>query len=248
MPSKIHIKKLLSMHKIWYKIQISSTIYSEKPVDFCPYNEYYYSRYIYIVRCFIPVEKGSRDPKALTDEELIRRFRSGEEESFEILVSRYRGLISSIASRFRGAAPDIDTGDLVQEGLIALLHACKSYSGERGMSFKNYLMLCAKNSYLSIGRSLGRKGNVPTTNIISIEDEEGSAFDPTDSSPDELIESKEYIAHLHRVMKERLSDLEYKVAILHLSGYSYREIADKLDISLKKVDNAQTRIRQKLSR
>ena len=116
------------------------------------------------------------------------------------------------------------------------------------MSFKNYLMLCVENRYRSLLRSSKRKGAVPARNIISIEDEQDTAFDPTVSSLPEMVEMKEHIGLLHRVLKERLSDLEYKVAILHLSGYTYKEIAEKLNISLKQVDNAQTRIRQKLSR
>ena len=183
-----------------------------------------------------------------TDEALIERFRSGDEGAFELLASRYLGLISSAASRYRDISPDIDDGDLVQEGLIALLYACENYDPQRGMSFKNYLIICARHRFMALKRRTERKGSVPAQNIVSIEDEDDTSFDPTVISPSELVESKEYIDQLHRIMKERLSGLEYKVAILHLSGYSYKEIADKLDISVKKVDNAHTRIRQKLSR
>ena len=84
--------------------------------------------------------------------------------------------------------------------------------------------------------------------MISLEDDAEVAFDPTVTSLSEMVETKEYINSLHRILKNSLSNLEYKVAILHLSGYTYKEIAQRLNISLKSVDNAQTRIRQKLSR
>ena len=145
-------------------------------------------------------------------------------------------------------SPDIDDSDLMQEGLVALLSACYSYDSEGGMSFKNYLMLCVDNRLKSIRRHVNRQTNVPARNMVSIEDEERAGSDPTLSTPSELVETKEYIEDLHRILKDRLSPLEYKVAILHLSGYSYKEIADKLDKSLKTIDNAHTRIRQKLSR
>lgn len=143
---------------------------------------------------------------------------------------------------------DIDSSDLIQEGLMAMLSACRSYSADGGMSFKNYLMLCVENRFRSIHRSSTKKSAVPTQNIVSIEDEENAAADPTLSSLSEMVETKEYIRSLYRILKDSLSPLEYKVAILHLSGYSYRETADKLNVSLKTIDNAQTRIRQKLSR
>ena len=182
------------------------------------------------------------------DEELIERFRAGDDAAFELIASRYLGLISSAAARCRDLSPEMDSADLVQEGMLSLLYACRSFDAQGGSSFKNYLMLCYENRLRSIRRHIAKKGSVPAHSIVSIEDEDNAAFDPTLSSPDELVETKEYIDHLHRILRDRLSDLEYRVAILHLSGCSYREIADRLNKSLKTIDNAHTRIRQKLSR
>jgi len=186
--------------------------------------------------------------QALSDEELIGRFRSGSEDAFEAVVSRYIGLITASATRYSSAAADLDAGDLVQEGLVVLLFACRDYDASRGSSFKNYLMRCVENRYVSLLRHVSRESAVPVQNIISIEDEDDSVPDVTSSSPGELIETKEYVAQLHQILRDRLSDLEYRVALLHLSGYSYKEIAGRLDVPVKTVDNAQTRIRQKLSR
>ena len=200
------------------------------------------------MRCFTLNQNGAPTRPGPSDGELIGLFRSGDDDAFETIASRYLGLISSAAAKFRGLSPDMDNADLMQEGMLALLYACRSYDPDGGSSFKNYLMLCFENRLRSIRRHLAKKGNVPAHSIISIEDDEEAAFDPTLSSPDELVETKEYIDHLHRILKDRLSQLEYRVAILHLSGYSYKEIADELNTSVKTIDNAQTRIRQKLSR
>ena len=182
------------------------------------------------------------------DEELLARFQEGDDVAFEMIASRYLGLISAAAKRYRGMSPEFDSGDLVQEGMIALLSACRSYHSDRGMSFKNYSMLCIEHRYISLLRHITSRRSVPSQNIISIEDEENQAVDPTTSTLPEIVETKEYIGSLHQILKDKLSDLEYNVAILHLSGYTRREISDKLQLSLKTIDNAQTRIRQKLSR
>ena len=200
------------------------------------------------MRCCVLKDYSAGIEPQLTDPELLTKFRSGCDDAFEIIAARYLGLISSAAKKYRGRFTDTDDSDLLQEGMLALLSACRSYDSEGGMSFKNYIMLCVENRYRSLLRSATRKGAVPARNIISIEDGQDNAVDPTVSSPDELVESREYVDTLHRVLKDRLSNLEYKVAILHLSGYSYKEISKRLNISLKSVDNAQTRIRQKLSR
>ena len=200
------------------------------------------------MRCYILKDITVTGDSRLSDEVLVRDFLSGHDDAFETIASRYLGLISSAAKKYRGMSADIDDSDMIQEGMVALLSACRSFDSGKGMSFKNYLMLCVENRYRSMMRSSARRGAVPARNMISIEEEQDVAFDPTVTSLPELVETKEYIDSLHRILKDSLSDLEYKVAFLHLSGYSYKEIAQRLNIPLKSVDNAQTRIRQKLYR
>lgn len=201
-----------------------------------------------IVRCYVLKDLTANREPQFTDEELLKDFLSGNDDAFETIASRYLGLISSAAKKYRGMSADIDDSDMVQEGMVALLSACRSYDAGKGMSFKNYLMLCVENRYRSMLRSSARQSAVPARNMISIEDDQDAAFDSTVTSLPELVETKEYIGSLYRILKNSLSNLEYKVAIMHLSGYTYKEIANRLNISLKSVDNAQTRIRQKLSR
>ncbi len=200
------------------------------------------------MRCYILNDTAASREERRCDEELLRIFLSGDDDAFDIIASRYLGLISSAAKKYRGMTTDIDDSDMIQEGMVALLSACRSYDGKRGMSFKNYLMLCVENRFRSMMRSSARRRVVPARNMISLEEDAEAAFDSTVTSLPEMVETKEYIDSLHRILKTSLSNLEYKVALLHLSGYSYKEIAQRLNIPLKSVDNAQTRIRQKLSR
>ena len=48
-------------------------------------------------------------------------------------------------------------------------------------------------------------------------------------------------------IKETLSSLELKVLTLYLKGYSYNEIAKISNLNKKSIDNALTRIKNKLS-
>lgn len=203
---------------------------------------------IYIVRCSILDNVTADSINMLTDEELVQGFLMGDSHRFEEIAARYLGLISVTVAKYRDTTPEFDDADFIQEGMLGLLSACRSYDADGGMSFKNYLMLCVENRFRSIARAQRKKRIIPAQNMISIEEEAENATDPTVVSVSEEVETKEYIAHLHTILKDRLSDLEYRVALLHLSGYSYKEIAERLGVSLKTVDNAQTRIRQKLYR
>lgn len=191
------------------------------------------------------------DLNKLKDEELTVLVREGNENAFEILVGRYFNLISKIAAQSRQPltySEYIDHDDFVQEGLLGLLSASKSYDPSKNTSFKNYLVICVKNRFNSLKRTLISKSKIPGESIITIDEKLDKLTDLTETSPQEIIESKEYIVMLRETLRGKLSDLEYKVICLFLGGLSREEIAENLGISLKSVDNALSRAHNKLSR
>lgn len=167
--------------------------------------------------------------------------------AFETICARYLNLISSIASKYRFCAEGYELSDFMQEGLIGLLSACKTYDQERDITFKNYAMLCVENRFRSIHRHINKRGQVPTTNIVPIDERVKSIEDINAMSIQELIESKEYIKTVFSKLDVTLSELEKKVLKLYLSGYSYKQSATALGVSEKSIDNALYRIRKKLS-
>ena len=185
------------------------------------------------------------------DTTLASLIRSGDDQSdiaFEIICVRYLNLISSIASKYRYCAEGYELSDFMQEGLIGLLSACKSYDNGRGMSFKNYAMLCVENRFKTIRRHKNATTQVPPTNLVPIDSSLELLEDANEMSVQEILESKEYIKSVFKNLDKSLSELEKKVLKLYLSGYSYSQTAAALSISEKAVDNAMYRIRKKLSR
>ncbi len=167
--------------------------------------------------------------------------------AFETLCARYLKLISSISSKYRFCAEGYELSDFMQEGLIGLLSACKTFDEKRGMSFKNYAMLCVENRFRSINRHENKRGQVPASNLVPIDDTVSQVEDVNALTMQELLESKEYVKSVFSKLDGVLSDLEKKVLRLYLSGYSYKQSATALSISEKAVDNALCRIRKKLS-
>ena len=185
------------------------------------------------------------------DTTLAALIRSGDAQSdiaFEIICVRYLNLISSIASKYRYCAEGYELSDFMQEGLIGLLSACKSYDNGRGISFKNYAMLCVENRCKTIRRLKNATTQVPSTNLVPIDSSLELLEDANEMSVQEILESKEYIKSVFKNLDKTLSELEKKVLKLYLSGYSYSQTAAALSISEKAVDNAMYRIRKKLSR
>lgn len=169
-------------------------------------------------------------------------------EAFENMCARYIGLIASIASKFRDCADGYEHSDIMQEGLIGFMLACRTFDANSGKSFKNYAMLCVENRFRTIRRLSKAKFRVPESNIEPIDDSVNAVEDITSLTMQETLEIKEFLSSVYEKITGVLSPLEKSVLSMHLSGYSYKEAAEKLSVTEKTVDNALYRIRKKLSK
>lgn len=179
---------------------------------------------------------------------LIQSNNDYDDLAFETLCARYMGIISSIASKYRYCAEGYELSDFMQEGLIGLLSACKSFDVDGGMTFKNYAMLCVENRFRSIYRHQNKKGQLSLSSMMPLDDTLSTLEDSNALTMQEFLEGKEYIKSVFSKIEGELSTLEKKVLMLYLSGYSYRQTATALNVSEKAIDNALYRIRKKLSR
>lgn len=179
---------------------------------------------------------------------VIKSEEEGFDEAFETMCARYMGLISSVASKYHYCTLGYELSDFLQEGLIGLLSACKTYDENSSKTFKNYTMLCVENRFRSILRHVNKMASVPQKNIVPIDESLASVEDNTALTLEETLESKEYIKTVMRKIESTLSQLEKEVLSLYLSGYSYKQCATALMVSEKSVDNALCRIRKKLSK
>lgn len=179
----------------------------------------------------------------LSDCELADYIKQGDNKAFEELSNRYTGVILSVSKNYH--IDGFDYYDFLQEGLLALLSAARSFNSTMNVPFKAYLTICAKRRFISVLRKSQGKSVIPDSERISIDD----ALLTADNSknPEELLLNKEYINNLKTGIAVRLSDKEKKVLSLYLAGYSYIEIANSLGITVKAVDNALQRIKKKLS-
>lgn len=186
----------------------------------------------------------------LSDEELAQSAANGDSDAAEILLSRYIVMLRRAAKGYH--LNGVDSDDLFQEAAIALLDAVRTYNKFRGASFRSYAAVCMKRKVVSVVRSALRKKNSPEGGYVSLDDslsEEVLTIDPENESaldPEELHILNEERMAMRRLIQFLLSDLEKEVLRLYLACVSYDEIAERLDITVKSVDNALQRIRKKL--
>jgi len=185
--------------------------------------------------CGNAAELASLDDNSLV--ELSRgNDRSLGRQAVSELISRYLGLVRKKACAF--AHDYAEPEDLAQEGFLAFLNAVNSFDTGRGTKFSSFAEVCVTNGVKNAARRLGG-GN---ENVSKDPEESGS----DGFSPENIWFEKESIKNIYSGISSVLSKKEWDIFRLYLGGLSYREIADRLDISLKSVDNAVFRVRKKL--
>lgn len=180
-----------------------------------------------------------------SDEELLSAIRQESEDAFAQLVINYMPMILNLVARFRKAL--VDSEDLAQEGLLGLLSAARHY--ESGSTeFSAFAYVCIRRRMLSAVRKASRQKDRPLSDILWEEELENFPSEKEDGSdPAHLLLRREEEEQLLSQLRETLTDLEYHVLILYLAAYTYEELARKLGVSTKTVDNALQRVRKKMT-
>lgn len=190
------------------------------------------------------------DLQQLSDEQLCAFVAQGSADAEDALVARYSRLVRACARPLFLAGGDSE--DLIQEGMVGLLHAVRTYDRERQAQFRTYAETCIRNRLYSAVRAAGRDKHSPLNNYISFETplfDTAAGYPSTqgDNPEDVLIDREDWKERL-AALKDQLSGFEAKILRLYLGGLSYGEIAQQIGRTSKSVDNAVQRIRRKVTR
>lgn len=191
--------------------------------------------------------EGSLPYEEQTDEELIRRLRSGETEIEGYLCNKYKALVRKKARALYIEGGDSE--DLLQEGMVGLFKAVRAYDENREASFFTFASQCITNQmYSAVSSSKRKKHSIlnESLSLSEVADENSGHQAPYVSGPERMIIEKEDEDQLIKSIREKLSPMENKVLDLFLDGLSYKEIGQTLGKSEKSIDNALQRIKGKI--
>ena len=187
----------------------------------------------------------SKNEHNIHDEALVELAQSGSDaNALTELVCRYLPLIRQKASGYTDSPADRD--DLIQEGLIGLLNAVNTYREDRGASFKTYCFTCVQNKMLTELERRSNSKQQSMQNYLPLEELEHSGMSGENDDPFRIVVAQEDHDLLMAKARTLLSGLEQETLSLYLSGHSYTEIATRLNLTTKAVDNALQRVRRKL--
>ncbi|MEY8316137.1 sigma-70 family RNA polymerase sigma factor [Oscillospiraceae bacterium 50-58] len=178
----------------------------------------------------------------MTDRELVEKAKQGDHDAFEQLVLDNQNKIFSLALRL---VNDRETAaDLAQEAFVKAWQGLVSFQGES--SFATWVYRLTTNVCIDHLRKQKRREEVAPA--VSLDDEEAGWAEPADreSDPQRLLERSERGKALARGL-EKLPDWQRETLVLReLSGLSYQEIGEKLDIDLGTVKSRIARARLNL--
>ena len=192
----------------------------------------------------------------MTDEKLIENIKKDDKTALDCLLERYNDLVNMKANKFFMVGAEKE--DMIQEGMIGLYKAVKSFDIEKENSFKTFANMCIERQLITAVKNSNRQKHMPLNSSVSLNAaayEDNQDMDKLDilniktlNDPSDIIADKEYFKSMEKKIKNNLSKFELSVLAEYEKGKSYAAIAEKLNAKIKSVDTAIQRIRKKANK
>lgn len=197
------------------------------------------------------------DYKKVSDNELISMINENEEAK-DILFQKYNYIIDIVIKKYITMAKtfNIDYNDLYQDALLGFAEAIDSYREDKEAGLPRYITVLVERKLQVSVIKAGRIKNKIMNDSLSLEHTYDFYREPlmymlsdnNENNPLEEILEQEDLRELISKIEEVLSDSEYEVYSLMISGLKYQEIATLLDREPKQIDNTMQRIRNKIKK
>jgi RNA polymerase sigma-70 factor (ECF subfamily) len=190
-----------------------------------------------------PIPDGERDElEALSDEELVVRYREGSEYSFQVLMERYRNRLLNWLTRKIGDRSEAE--DLVQRTFLRVFRHVHRFDPQK--KFSTWLYTIAGNLAKNVFRNRSRDPIVLYQTLAGSRDDEGRQLQWEDTSflPDEMAwrrDLKDLVDLVAGELPEHYRDI---FLLRERQGKSYEEIADITGLKLGTVKSRLSRARR----
>lgn len=191
----------------------------------------------------------------LNDYEIISYISENNEEAHEALFEKYKPLIVDRANKLYVYCKNngVEINDLIQEGMVGLNEATKTFNDTKETLFYTYALKCINSSIISFIIKTGRLKNKILNDSIFLElnkqDETNNyGKDLVDNSynPEEILISEENKKEILNIIDNNLTEFEKEVINLKINGFKYKEIADIMGKDIKSIDNCIQRCKLKI--
>jgi len=199
----------------------------------------------------------SKKYKDENDYELLYLVSENNDDARDIFFKKYDNIIKMKASKYSSfvSSKGFDFNDLFQEGRLGLTQAINDYKNQSNVQFYTFANLCIDRQIATFLRNIAREKHKFLNDSISLDTTINSIgrplteliLDDKNIDPEmsfiEMEEKQELFSKIDKV----LSESERDVFNLRVQGFTYKEIAQLLDITEKAVERKLDRIKSKIN-
>jgi RNA polymerase sigma factor (sigma-70 family) len=176
-----------------------------------------------------------------TDRDLVEAVRAGNDLAFEELYRRYRPRIAAYVQR--KVRDPARAEDIAQDAFFSALRRMRATDTE--IAFKPWIFEIARNAAIDHWRRASRAEEISVDEDERLRQSDRIRLTGA-AGPDSALAEKERFEHLRGAFDE-LSELHTRILVLReLEGFSYREIAERLELTESAVQSALFRARRRL--
>ena len=202
------------------------------------------------------IEETNTRYKDMPDEAVAELARCTDNDALDYLLGKYKNFVRAKARSYFLIGADRE--DIVQEGMIGLYKAIRDFRAVRQTSFRAFAELCITRQIITAIKTATRQKHRPLNSYVSLnkpvydEESDRTLIDIISSgkisNPEDIIIGREDFSTIEMKMGKMLSPLELQVLRSYIAGKSYFEISEELGRSIKSVDNALQRVKNKLEK
>lgn len=171
--------------------------------------------------------------KKYNDYELIHNVRENDDNSYNDLFNKYIPIMKRLAytyyNNYNSYGYDFD--DFQQEAYIAFHSAVKNFNESKNILFYTFVILCINRALLSFCRRIScEMKNISNSYLVNIDDNNLIGT----SNVDDYCEYSD----IKHSFKKLCLDLDFEdscIFELRYNGFTYKEISELLDLSLRRV-------------
>ena len=173
----------------------------------------------------------------MDEKHILARARRGELPAFEELVRRHEKRVYAVALRSSGSPEDAE--DITQEVFLRAWRSIEEFRGDSG--FSTWLFRITMN--LCVDHARHKNAQPQIQPLVVGEEESERPLPDTAPTPEEHLDNSELGRELAAALDEVSEDHRRIVLLRDVSGMSYTEIAEVLEISEGTVKSRLSRAR-----
>jgi RNA polymerase sigma-70 factor (ECF subfamily) len=182
--------------------------------------------------------------KRKSDLQLIEEFRSGEQSSFEELLSRYSNKVFSLASRLTRNAEDAE--EVLQDVFVTVHRKITSFEGKS--SFSSWLYRVTVNAAFMKLRKRRQDLSVPLEDVIQQSHAVAALRSPESAFVDSQSIRNQMLEALESAIRKLPDDYRPVFILRDVDGLTSREVSKILDLTVPAVKSRLHRSRLMLRR